>query len=100
MPSAEIKFETKWWILNTPDDMFKALKEIRAELGWNGGVDVWDIPENQTTEVWQLKFAPKDLSVEAKTTSIGNVVMLVAGNIQVFDNEAAWREQYPNLAGV
>lgn len=98
MPSAEIKFSTKWWILNTPDEMFKAQKEIRADLGYNVSLDVWDVSEISGTDVWQLKLVPKDLSVEAKSLSMGNVVMLVAGNIQVFENEAAWRVEYPALA--
>lgn len=99
MPSAEIQFQTKWWILNTPDDFFEAVKEIRADLGWNGGVDVWNDPQDASLDFWQMHLSPQNTSLEPKMAHKGNVVMSVAGNVQVFDTEAEWQAAYPGLTG-
>ena len=97
MPSAEIQFQTKWWVLNTPEDFFQALKEIRQDFGWNGGVDVWTGSDNE--ESWQLRLSPNTPNPEPKNASQGNVVMSVAGGIQVFSSEEEWIATYPALAG-
>lgn len=99
MPSAEIQFQTKWWILNTPDDFFDAVKEIRIDMKWNAGVDVWDDPKNPTEDFWQMHLSPPDSSLEPKIAYKGNVVMMVAGNVQVFPTEAEWQAAYPGLTG-
>lgn len=99
MPSAEFQVQTKWWVLNDPTDFFDALLEIRQDLGWNGSIDVWDVPENPGVDTWRISVAPKDLSVEPKSAFMGNVVMLVAGSMQVFATEAEWQVAYPGLTG-
>jgi len=105
MPSAEVQFQTKWWVLNTPEDFFQALKEIRADMKWNGGVDVWSAPddpenpENSGKDVWQLHLSSPAQGIDPKIANFGNVVMAVAGSVQIFLSEAEWREAYPGLAG-